>query len=80
MDIMDGMDTMDFPFDGRMDRFKDITCCTCYCRRKQQTKPRFCVPFHPSEQQPYKFSALSVLSVDKKWVVKSICVHCVPVH
>ena len=29
MDIMDGMDTMDFPFDGRMDRFKDVTCCTC---------------------------------------------------
>jgi hypothetical protein len=29
MDIIDGMDTMDFPFDGRMDRFKDITCCTC---------------------------------------------------
>jgi hypothetical protein len=26
---MDGMDTMDFPFDGRMDRFKDVTCCTC---------------------------------------------------
>ena len=30
MDIMDGMDTMDFPFDGRMDRFKDVTCCTYY--------------------------------------------------
>jgi hypothetical protein len=29
MDIMDGMDTMDFPFDGRMDWFKDVTCCTC---------------------------------------------------
>ena len=27
MDIMDVMDTMDFPFDGRMDRFKDVTCC-----------------------------------------------------
>ena len=26
MDIMDGMDTMDFPFDGRMDWFKDATC------------------------------------------------------
>ena len=38
-------------------------------RRKQQTKPRFCVPFHPSKQQPYKFSEFSVLSVDKKWVV-----------
>jgi len=25
--------------------------------------------FHPSKQQPYKISALSVLSVDKKWVV-----------
>ena len=25
MDIMDGMDTMDFPFDGRMDRFKDAS-------------------------------------------------------
>jgi hypothetical protein len=24
MDIMDGMDTMDFPFDGRMDRFRDV--------------------------------------------------------
>jgi hypothetical protein len=30
MDIMDRMDRMDFPFDGRMDRFKDVTCCTCY--------------------------------------------------
>ena len=29
MDIMDGMDTMDFPFDGQMDRFKDVTCCAC---------------------------------------------------
>jgi hypothetical protein len=27
------------------------------------------VPFHPSKQQPYKISVLSVLSVDKKWVV-----------
>jgi len=26
------------------------------------------MPFHPSKQQPDKFSALSVLSVDKKWV------------
>ena len=24
MDIMDGMDTMDFSFHGRMDRFKDV--------------------------------------------------------
>jgi hypothetical protein len=24
------------------------------------------VPFHPSKQQPYKFSEFSVLSVDKK--------------
>jgi len=23
------MDTMDFPFDGQMDRFKGVTCCTC---------------------------------------------------
>jgi hypothetical protein len=29
MDIMDGMDAMDFPFDGRRDGFKDVTCCTC---------------------------------------------------
>jgi hypothetical protein len=29
MDIMDGMGTMDFPFDGRMDWFKNVTCCTC---------------------------------------------------
>jgi len=27
------------------------------------------MPFHPSKQQPYKFSEFSVLSVDKKWVV-----------
>ena len=29
------------------------------CRRKQQTRSQIRVPFHPSKQQPYKFSALS---------------------
>ena len=29
MKRIENMDTMDFPFDGRMDRFKDVTCCTC---------------------------------------------------
>jgi hypothetical protein len=37
--------------------------------KNQQTRSQIRVPFHPSKQQPYKFSALSVLSVDKKWVV-----------
>jgi hypothetical protein len=35
-------------------------------RRKQQTRSQIRVPFHPSKQQLYKSSELSVLSVNKK--------------
>jgi len=30
------------------------------------------MPSHPSKQQSYKFSALSVLSVDKKWIADAV--------
>jgi hypothetical protein len=36
-------------------------------QKNQQARLQIRVQFHPSKQQPYKFSAFSVLSVDKKW-------------
>jgi hypothetical protein len=38
------------------------------CQIKQPARPQIRRQSHYSKQQPCKFSALSVLSVDKKWV------------